>query len=286
MRYIGLDLAWGTKNTTAAVALRGVDAGGDPARGAELLACEDALTDDDSIIAFVRAWGGDAQSGEGVLVGIDAPLLVPNQTGRRPCEAVLSRCMARVQAGPHPANRNLVATGPGQTVRGETLAARLAGELHIAHTPYLDTLGPSPRACFEVFPHPAHIALFGLDKTLKYKLKPNRTLAMRASEFRRYVTFLRALETADPPLSLPAPASNWINGDIATLRPAAALKRYEDALDALTCAYVALYRHRWGDARCPVVGDLKSGYIVTPATDTMAACFRAAATASAPPDSP
>ena len=55
----------------------------------------------------------------------------------------------------------------------------------------------------------------------------------------------------------------------------------EDALDAITCAYVALYRHRWGDARCPVVGDPATGYIVTPATDAMATCFRDAAEAIA-----
>ncbi len=278
MRYIGIDLAWGTKNTTAAVALQGIDPSGDPADGAELIACNDALTDNDSIVAFVREWGG---ASGGVLVGIDAPLLVPNQTGRRPCETILSRCMARAQAGPHPANRNLVATGPESTVRGETLVARFAEELKIAHTPYLDASSAPLRACFEVFPHPAHVALFDLDKTLKYKIKPNRPRETRLSEFERYVRFLTGLGASDPPLSLTAPASDWLRCDPAEQTPVA-LKRFEDALDALTCAYVALYRHRWGDARCPVVGDLSNGYIVTPATETMSACFRSVAASLAP----
>lgn len=283
MRYIGIDLAWGEKNTSAAVVLQGNaaagDAAGDAAGGASLMAVADALTDDADILAWVD--GHDDDGSGGLLVAVDAPLIVPNETGRRPCEAVLSACLARVQAGPHPSNRARLAA-PDGTVRGERIAHALAAR-GLPQTPHLETLSPGQRplrACLEVFPHPAHVALFGLAKTLKYKAKPGRDSAARLAEFARYADLLQSLTSADPPLLLgganDAPGRALLErADLATLG-AGALKRHEDALDALTCAYVALYHHRWaGTERSTVVGDLSTGYIVTPADAAMQACFAA-----------
>lgn len=261
MRYIGIDLAWGARNTTAVFAL--ASAGDAPTAGAAYLAHADALTDNAAITDFVAA----CDDGGGLLIAVDAPTLVPNETGRRPCEDILSRCLRRVEAGPHPANRRLLGDADAQ-VRGETLVALLAARLGVSHTPYF--AATEPRAVFEAFPHPAHVALFGLEKTLKYKAKPGRTKESRHGEFRRYAAFLEALRTADPPLLL-APA--WECTDPAAFATEALLKRYEDTLDALTCAYVALHRHRWGDERSAVVGDLVRGYVVTPATEEMRDCF-------------
>ena len=263
-RYIGIDLAWGNKNTTAAVVLESLS--DDPASGARYVAAAENLTDDDSIIAFVKAH----DTGRNVLVSLDAPTLVPNANGRRPCEAVLARCLRKQEAGPHPANRTLLAKEGG--VRGERLVARLAAEQGITHTPYVEEMPGATRAAFEVYPHPAHIALFGLTKTLKYKTKPDRTREQRIIAFRRYASLLEGLRGSVPPLYLPEEADFWLRRDPAKLGTAA-LKRHEDALDALTCAYVALYRLAWGEVRCPAIGDLKSGYIVTPANAEMKECF-------------
>jgi predicted RNase H-like nuclease len=269
MLYVGIDLAWGEKNTTAVVILSGSN---DIKAGASLLAVEEALSTDSDILDFLKTHEKSAD--DGLLIGIDAPTLVPNNTGKRPCETILSSCLRRQEAGPHPANRTLL-SGVDGTVRGERLVVALE-EMGVVHTPYLNQLPHPPRAVFEVFPHPAHIALFGLEKTIKYKAKPGRTRETRVDEYRRYVRYLEGLATADPPLILPENTDAWHRQDPALLRPGA-LKRYEDALDALTCAYVALYRYRWGDARCPVVGNMTSGYIVTPATDAMQERFRSAA---------
>jgi predicted RNase H-like nuclease len=244
---------------------------GNPAQGAVLLAFADALLTDDEILAFVAA----NDTGEGLLVAIDAPTIVPNSTGRRPCEAILSRCMAKAQAGPHPANRTLL-TGTDGTIRGERIANALAAQ-SIPQTPYLTGLpiDKPRRAAFEVFPHPAHIALFGLEKTLKYKAKPKRTGETRLAEFRRYIDCLSALRFADPPLAFPTEGPLFLEQEITTLK-SAALKRYEDTLDALTCAYIALYYHRWGKAKCAILGDLETGFIVTPVSEAMRVCFAAA----------
>jgi predicted RNase H-like nuclease len=260
MRYIGIDLAWGNRNSTAAIALCSA------ASGVEYLAHADTLTDNESIAAFV----GACDNGGGLVVAVDAPTRVPNQTGRRPCEGTLSRCMRVHEAGPHPANRALLSDADGN-IRGETLVALLAERFGIAHTPYL--VGESPRAVFEAFPHPAHVALFDLAKTLKYKKKTGRHRASRDAEFRRYSTLLVGLAGGDPPLLLTPESSPWLWRDLAEFASEAALKRHEDLLDALTCAYVAAYHHRWQGDRCVVVGDTEAGYIVTPATEAMKSCF-------------
>ena len=48
------------------------------------------------------------------------------------------------------------------------------------------------------------------------------------------------------------------------------MDRCEDEIDAYICAYVALYYWTHGLAHCRVVGDLASGYIITPVTEQMA----------------
>lgn len=275
MRYIGIDLAWGSKNTTGAATLRwevaseagaganvpSAEAGtqDDKPRLAVIDYADDLLTDD-SIVEFIMR--GD--DGGGVIVGIDAPLDVPNLTGERPVEAALRRCFGKHQAGAHPANR----TRFKDDIRGERLAKRLAGEHGIINDFQFRAGDTSIRRCVEVFPHPAMVVLFGLEKTLKYKAKPGRDHASRMAEYARYVDGLRSLEDVEPALRVPA----WLT--VPTDKQGAALKRYEDLLDALMCAYVAAYFGHWGDGeRCMVIGDARSGYIVSPVTRDFRACL-------------
>ena len=215
----------------------------------------DALGDDDAICAWIARW--DAEAGtEGLLLGVDAPLLVPNETGKRPCEAEIGRRFARFQAGAHPANRQIF----GGDVRGERLVARVANR-GIVHNPFL--VAPQQagaRQVMEVFPHPAHIVLFGLTRTLKYKAKPGRDYASRWAAMNAYSRHLRDLTRHDPPFALP---EDWPPADASSLT-GGAFKRLEDGIDALTCAYV-VFRYWWhGAAGGEVIGDMTDGYIVIP----------------------
>ena len=252
MLFLGLDLAWGAKNTSGGCVLS--CSPGTQNRGT-VLDFTEALGDDDEIVAWVKRW--DAEAGaEGLLLGVDAPLLVPNLTGRRPCEAEIGRRFARFQAGAHPANRTIFK----DNVRGERLVARLAAE-GITDDPYLDTPRQiGRRQMMEVFPHPAHVILFGLTRTLKYKSKPGRDYASRWAAMNEYSRLLRGLTMHDPPLVLPG---EWPPADTTGVI-AGALKRLEDGMDALTCAYI-VYWYWWHGAQgAEVLGDLTDGYIVIP----------------------
>lgn len=243
--YIGLDLAWSARNRTGIAALIG-DTSGATLHEIALLRSDAEILD--FIIANVET--------EPAIVGVDAPLQVPNETSLRPAERELAAVFRRYEAGPHPANRHLLARNG--VVRGEWLIAALA-EHGFEYEPLIAPVGP-PRQVSEIFPHPASIALFGLQRTLKYKARPGRTMAERYAAFQDYQNHLRALAFADPPLR---GHDALLDIDVTRLS-GVALKGYEDQIDALFCAYIALYGQRWGAARCRVFGDRTSGAIFTP----------------------
>ncbi len=250
MLFLGLDLAWGKTNGTGGVALAC-----EPGQPATVRDVQEALGDDQSLLAWVDGWDA-AEKHQGIIIGVDAPLRVPNETGRRPCEAQIGRRFARFQAGAHPANRTLLRG----YVRGEGLVERFA-ERNIAHSPFLDAAEDGTRRqVMEVFPHPAHVILFGLAKTLKYKAKPGRTCEMRWAVFAEYSRLLRGLQAHDPPLRLP---EDWPPRDVSGM-VGGALKRLEDGMDALTCAYVVYYYWWHGQSGGEVIGDMAQGYIVVP----------------------
>jgi predicted RNase H-like nuclease len=253
MLFLGLDLAWGKKNTSGGCV---ITCAATPGSRASVLEYTETLGDDDEIIDWVSRWNETDEACDGLLIGIDAPLLVPNDTGKRPCETEIGRRFAKFQAGAHPANRTIF----GGDVRGERLVKRLA-TLGIRHDPYLDTpRQTNVRQVMEVFPHPAHVVLFGLAKTLKYKPKPKRTYETRWAAMNEYSRLLRSLSQFDPPLDLP---QDWPPADVSGII-GAKLKSLEDGLDALSCAYVVLWYWRHGAGGAEVLGDMTNGYVVIP----------------------
>ncbi len=245
LTFIGLDLAWSPRNPSGIAVLQG------SGHTATLTDIDTVLTD-----AEILQWI-DTYSGEGsVWIGIDAPLRVPNATGRRRAEADLSDYFRQYHAGAHPANRQLL-TRNGQ-IRGEALVAALA-ERNILYTTHVDQ-GSTARQVVEVFPHPAMVSIFNLDRILKYKSKPKRARDQQNQEWIRYQTYLQRLTHQDPALQ---GHEEFLAQDVTQLR-GQQLKGYEDQADALMCAYIVLYGWRWGSSRCRVFGSLEEGSIFTP----------------------
>jgi len=248
--FIGIDLAWSSRNPTGLAALQwnGVEASLiEPLPEARAYA-------DQEIADYVEKI---APRG-GVVVAIDAPLTVPNATGRRPGEAELNAVFARFHAGAYPANRRRLSSYNGGMVRGETLLAHLAS-LSIRHDPVI-VPRRATRQAFEAYPHPAMVTLFRLDRVLKYKAKPTVAHSQRVDEFRKYQHCLRELRKGTPP----AVALDSLLDEKHLAGRGRALKAYEDQLDAVFCAYLALYYWWWGTEKCRIFGDAERGYIVTP----------------------
>jgi predicted RNase H-like nuclease/ppGpp synthetase/RelA/SpoT-type nucleotidyltranferase len=239
VHFIGLDLAWGEKKPTGVAVLD--DAG-------RLLCVAAHRSDDEILTALAPYVEGDC------LVAVDAPLVVRNATGNRPCETALNRDFARFDAGAHPANTAKPEFAP--TPRGARLVERLG-------------LDPDPasragRRAIEVYPHPATVALFRLGRTLKYKDRPGRTVAQLRAELLRLTELLEGL--ADAPVALYLDGSEaWkaLTSQVEAAERKSELRRVEDQVDAVVCAYVALFAVRRPEA-ITTYGDFGSGYIVTP----------------------
>ena len=239
MYFVGVDLAWGQEKPSGLAVL---DADG-------RLVHVSAQGSDDAIVTALRPFAHG-----GCLVAIDAPLVVKNATGNRPCEAALNRDFARFDAGAHPSNTSKpeFAEGP----RGARLAATLGLDL--------DPSSRSPRRAIEVYPHPATVTLFRLGRTLKYKHKAGRPLAQLRSELLRLVWLLEGLEDSPLPLYL-AEHQPWkeLVAQVESAERKSDLRRAEDQVDAVVCAYVGMFAERLPD-ETTTYGDLRSGYIVTP----------------------
>lgn len=244
MICIGLDLAWGPRNRTGAAILH----------DQTLVAYTGLLGSNAEIYAFVAPY---LQDNSPAIIAVDAPLRVPNATGRRACDQALSADWRRFEAGALPANRRLLAFD-GE-VRGEMLVDYFTQQYGFVESAPIPQQGQGRYIC-EIFPHPAHVHFFGLTKTLKYKARPGRTPEQRLAEFVRYQQLLATLAQATPPL---LGAADLLTTDLNHLR-GQKLKAYEDTLDAVTCAYTAAYLWHHGPDRTRVYGSVAEGHILTP----------------------
>jgi predicted RNase H-like nuclease len=235
MYFVGLDLAWGENNRSGVAVI-------DP--DGRLLHVGDAQ-DDASIEAAISPYISDE-----CLVAIDAPLIVNNPSGYRPCETALNRDFQKYEAGARPAFTD---KPEFKNPRGARLATALGLDM--------DPASDASRRAIEVYPHPATIALFGLKKTLKYK---RGALEDRQRELLQLMTLIEGLDGATPRLRANRSVA-WVElrkRVEAATRPGQ-LDRDEDPVDAVVCAYVAHYwYHRPDDVT--VYGDFATGYIITP----------------------
>lgn len=239
MHFAGVDLAWAGRNPSGVAVLD------DDGR----LVLIGATRDDAAIIAALRPYVGGP-----CLVGFDAPLVVRNPTGQRPAEAALNRDFRRFDAGAHPAN-----TGKPEFAdvpRG----ARLALAMGLDMDPHTS----ADRRAIEVYPHPATVVLFRLERTLKYKAKPGRSLEQLRSALLLLMDGAEKLAHAAVPMHV-AGHDGWarLRGQVVAAQRKSDLRRAEDPVDAVICAYVALYFQR-SPADVTIYGDFATGYIVTP----------------------
>jgi predicted RNase H-like nuclease len=239
VHFAGVDLAWGGRKPTGVAV---VDADGH-------LVHLGAARDDANVLAALSPHTrGDC------LVAFDAPLVVTNARGQRPAEAALNRDFRRFEAGAHPCNT-------GRPEFAETpRAARLAATLGLD----LDPRSSATRRAIEVYPHAATVVLFRLERTFKYKAKPGRDVARLKSELLLLMDGVEKLAHAAVPLHVDS-HDGWaeLRREVVAAQRKSELRRAEDPVDAVVCAYVALYAQR-RPAEITIYGDVATGCIVTP----------------------
>ncbi|NJO76881.1 MAG: DUF429 domain-containing protein [Leptolyngbyaceae cyanobacterium RM1_406_9] len=211
------------------------------------------LTRLDEVTAVLSWVDAQVTPQEPAIIAVDAPTLIPNASGMRLPDRLAHKYFGRYHAGCYPANL-------GSPFAARTLELGLSLETRgFAHAPTLIAQQPG-RYQIEVFPHPAMVHLFKLERILKYKkgrLSERRTELLK---LRQYI--LDVLPTLEPALDLSLLSEN--NSLPKVPQTGSALKELEDQLDSLICAYVAAHWWYWGAERNLVLGDRTTGYIVVP----------------------
>ncbi|MGD1922320.1 MAG: DUF429 domain-containing protein [Pleurocapsa sp.] len=241
MKFIGVDFGW-TSGASGLCCLAWEDS------SLKILEI-DTVLEIDFILDRIDEW---VSSDAPALIAVDAPTIITNQTGMRLPDKLTHKHIGRYHAGCYPANLNLAFSD--RTVGfGNSLTAR-----NFAHAPTIEAkkLG---RYQIEVFPHPATINLFGLDKILKYKKGKIAERQAELNKLRDYI--VNILPNIEPGLNLDSLNQIPIIPDKIKGKE---LKAIEDKLDSLICAYVAAHWWYWGEAKNMVLGNIEEGYIVIP----------------------
>jgi predicted RNase H-like nuclease len=244
---IGIDLAWKSNTNHTGIAVLAATEG-----GVELI---------DYSMGDIRTLQGvvdyiTTHMTENTVIAIDAPLIIRNQTGQRPCETLIGQRFGRFHASAHTSNLKLYPDPNSMKL------VELLGEYGFEHHPDLSKdrqrVG---RWLFEVYPHAAQIVFFGLEQRIKYK-KGN------LSQKRAGLEILRGLVRTRFPAGIPSLKLNerltvFLEQDLGQFQ-GTPLKAYEDVLDALVCAYIAALYWYWGSERNEMIGDFATGYIINP----------------------
>lgn len=182
------------------------------------------------------------------LVTIDMPVAVGAITGRRAADNAVSRAFGARGCSTH----SPTATRPGDVGRELTEQFGRRGFRVATST---STSGETPALC-EVYPHPALLALLEEDYRVEYKVSratrywrdeqksPLEQRHLIVDQWRRIYDQLAQTISA---IDLPLPSSPLL-----ATSSKAALKRYEDALDALICGWVGI---QYLNGRCTAYGD-------------------------------
>jgi predicted RNase H-like nuclease len=179
---------------------------------------------------------------------VDQPICVQNETGCRPVEQDLARAlMAGFGCGTHCSNLGNPCWEADARIWG---FIRALEDNNYTHNPMAIPAAKSGRYYFECYPHPALLGMFDLDQIVKYKMRHKN-----AGEWRRIIDLLRSLTANELPIR---DIGGFVREDLPQN------KANEDKVDAIISAYTAAYWWKFGTACSTMIGDLTTGYIVTP----------------------
>ena len=208
--YIGIDLAWGEKNLSGFCVLV------EDKNRLKILEVK-LLKTIDEILKEIQKY-----SEYKLHVGVDAPLVVPNEMGNREIEKKFNKDFAKYKIAMLPANRKLL-TKYSPNIRSEELFLKLA-KLGFKRDYKAD------KVVFEFYTHSTIAMCFNNLQILPYKRKKGRNTEFIKEQLDIYKKYLRKVISSHP----------IFKEDISTCR-GQKLKDYEDKLDAITCSYCMYY---------------------------------------------
>lgn len=236
MRLAGIDLAWNGDSNPSAIAVGLICE-----RQLVLESLEPQMVGLNSIIDFLST------QNEINGIAIDAPLIINNEVGQRPCEASLNRDYRVKKAGCHPSNKSLYPDAFSVRLSSELTAQ---GFVHLGET----------RWQIECYPHPTLIECFNLSERLLYKKGSVEDKRNGQIELAGFISQLADSDVLA--LKIPAKFQCHLSTEYIQQLKGRALKSNEDALDAMICLYIAGLYQRQVDST--TYGDAQDGYVWVP----------------------
>lgn len=179
-------------------------------------------------------------------VAIDAPLIINNESGQRPCETEIGKMYGAKGASPHSSNKTLYPQAKSVDL---SISLEKEGFLHLEGTKWQ----------IECYPHPAIIEIFSLDYRLLYK---KGKVADRKVGQKRLANLIKGLSDS-PILSLRFGIDiPNLNDDYIDSLKGLEFKSNEDVLDSIICLYIAGL-HQIG-VKSTASGKVDTGYIWVP----------------------
>jgi len=246
MHYIGIDLAWTYANESGICVI---------ADNGEIIYCESKVFSDEMIADIVAEYAK-----EGAIVGIDAPLIVNNETGARYCDgAIMREKIHGKNLSVFTCSKSFMLNHFG-VVRGEEVVKAIRKRMPaFALT---GDLSNEKHVIIETFPTGITLGLFPDSFPVKYKVKHKVAFETSKTEMGRMVTLLKRLGDFDPPVHNIEDFFNHSSSIQAMSKKV--YKNLEDKLDAFLCAYAAYWL---ANHQGKVFGDDQDGFITIPIID-------------------
>ena len=210
--YIGIDLAWGDKNLSGFC----VATAQKNSKKLKILDLQLLHSLDDILLEIQK------YQEYPVFIGVDAPLIIPNEEGNREIEKNFNKDFSKFKISMLPVNRKLLSKY-SQKIRSEELYKKL---LELGYTQDYE----NKKTVFEVYPHATIATLFHNNTILPYKRKKGRSSEFIKEQLCTYRNYLQKIFSKH----------TIFETDIKQIK-GQKLKNFEDMFDAMICAYTLFY---------------------------------------------
>jgi predicted RNase H-like nuclease len=239
-RYLGLDMAWAPRHSSGGAVIEPTDDG-----GVELVSSTSLRAHEDML-----GWLARNRGRAGCILAINAPLIVENTGGQRPCDAALHQ-----HFGSHFVDEYQVNTVNASHPR--TMGRAL---IRMGFDP--DPQGEGDRVV-ETYNQPLHILVLEQERPIRLKVGPVGSRKDAVARLREVI--VEKLSEAVPPLRPSRALAELVEADLPSSN-GSRVGELEERLEALLCAYTAAYLDLRGPEDCAFLGDLRDGYVLVPTT--------------------
>jgi predicted RNase H-like nuclease len=194
-------------------------------------------------------WLARSRGRSGCVLAINAPVIVENLSGSRPCDKLLAEHFNQYKIDEY-ANNTVSASHP------RTLAK---GLFRMGFEP--DPQSEGPDRIIETHTQSAQVLLFGVDRPVRMKAGP---IGGRKEGVQRIRELIVERLYVGTPRLLPSTALDSLMSAHLPDLNGTRLGELEERLEALMVAYVAAWLGENGIEGCAFLGDLTRGYILLP----------------------